>query len=111
MRVYPSIDFLETDICFLAEVDVFGTVYYFSSFPIVLSVEGGGEVLYTGGLSDPEYYQGLEEIGQVKLSQDSIAMSLRFPFDVARRQMLGKGIENAVVTISYVTTKKRQSHM
>ena len=109
MRVYPSIDFLETNICFLAEVDVFGTVYYFSSFPIVLSVSGGGEVLYTGGLSDPEYYQGLEEIGQIKLSQDSVAMSLRFPFDVARRQMLGKGIENAVVTISYVTTKKRKS--
>ena len=46
MRVYPSIDFLETDICFLAEIDVLGAVYYFSSIPIVLSVSGGGEVLY-----------------------------------------------------------------
>ena len=109
MRVYPSSDFIDTDICFLAEVDVFGTVYYFSSFPIVLSVSGGGEVLYTGGLEDPDFFQSLEEIGQIKLSQDSVSMSLRFPFDVAKRQMLGKGIENASVTISYVTTRRSQS--
>ena len=109
MRVYNSIDYLETDICFLAEVDIRGTVYYFSSFPIILSVDGGGEVLYNGGLSDPEFVQVLEEIGQIKLSQESVALSLRFPFNVAELQMLGKGVENAVVTISYVTTKKRQS--
>ena len=108
MRVYPSIDFLETDICFLAEVDVLGTVYYFSSFPIVLPTSTG-EILYQGGLSDPGFVQTLQEIGQIKLSQDSISMSLRFPFDVAKRQFLGKGVENAVVTISYVTTKSRQS--
>ena len=108
MRVYPSIDFLETDICFLAEVDVLGTVYYFSSFPIVLPTSTG-EILYQGGLSDPGFVQTLQEIGQVKLSQDSISMSLRFPFDVAKRQFLGKGVENAAVTISYVTTKSRQS--
>ena len=108
MRVYPSIDFLETDICFLAEIDILGTVYYFSSIPIVLSVSGGGEVLYGGGLSVPDFVQTLEEIGQIKLVSESVSLALRFPFDVARRQMLGKGIEYAQVTISYVTTKNRQ---
>lgn len=43
MRVYPVIDFLETEICFLAEVDIKGTIYKFSSFPIELDNNGGGQ--------------------------------------------------------------------
>ena len=106
MRVYPVTDFLETEICFLAEVDLKGTIYRFSSFPIEINLDSGGVVFFPGLLGDPNFSQELQEIGQIKLSTNSISMSLVFPFDVAKNQMLGNGIDNAVTTLSYVTIKR-----
>jgi hypothetical protein len=84
-------DFLETEICFLAEVDLKGTIYRFSSFPVEIELDSGGVVFFPGLLGDPNFSQELQEIGQVKLSTNSISMSLVFPFNVAERQMLGNG--------------------
>jgi len=67
MRVYAVTDFLETEICFLAEVDIRGTVYRFSSFPIEIVLDGGGIVFYPGLLSDPNFVQVIVEVGQIKL--------------------------------------------
>jgi len=106
MRVYPVIDFLETEICFLAEVDIKGTIYKFSSFPIELDNNGGGQTFYEGRLSDPDFRQELLEIGQIKLSSNSMSMGLVFPFNVAGKQMLGVGIDNALVTMYFVTIKR-----
>ena len=106
MRVYPLTDFLETEICFLAEVDLKGTIYRFSSFPVEIALSSGGVVFFPGLLGDPNFSQELQEIGQIKLSTNSISMSLVFPFNVAERQMLGNGIDNAVMTLSYVTIKR-----
>ena len=53
MRMYPVIDFLETEICFLAEVDLRGTIYRFSSFPIEIEIESGGVAFFQGLLGDP----------------------------------------------------------
>ncbi len=113
MRVYPVTDFLETEICFLAEVDLKGTIYRFSSFPVEIALSSGGVVFFPGLLGDPSFTQELQEIGQIKLSTNSISMSLVFPFNVAERQMLGNGIENAVMTLSYITIKRgvvQQTH-
>ena len=106
MRLYPVTDFLETEICFLAEVDLKGTIYRFSSFPVEVNLDSGGVVFFSGLLGDPNFSQELQEIGQIKLSTNSMSMSLVFPFNVAERQMLGKGIENAVVKLSYITIKR-----
>lgn len=106
MRVYPLTDFLETEICFLAEVDLRGTTYRFSSFPVEIALSSGGVVFFPGLLGDPSFTQELQEIGQIKLSTNSISMSLVFPFNVAERQMLGNGIDNAVMTLSYITIKR-----
>ena len=106
MRVYPVIDFLETEICFLAEVDIKGTIYKFSSFPIELDNNGGGQTFYEGRLSDPDFRQELLEVGQIKLSSNSMSMGLVFPFNVAQKQMLGVGIDNALVTMYFVTIKR-----
>ena len=106
MRLYPMTDFLETEICFLAEVDLKGTIYRFSSFPIEVDLDSGGVVFFSGLLGDPDFSQQLQEIGQIKLSTNSISMSLVFPFNVAERQMIGKGIENAIVKLSYITIKR-----
>ena len=106
MRVYPLTDFLETEICFLAEVDLRGTTYRFSSFPVEIALSSGGVVFFPGLLGDPSFSQQLQEIGQIKLSTNSISMSLVFPFNVAERQMLGNGIDNAVMTLSYITIKR-----
>ena len=108
MRIYPVTDFLETEICFLAEVDIRGTIYRFSSFPIEIDLDGGGVVFYPGLLSDPDFSQEILEVGQIKLSSNSMSMALVFPFNVAARQMLGTGIDNARVNLSYVTVKKGQ---
>ena len=91
MRVYAVTDFLETEICFLAEVDIRGTVYRFSSFPIEIDLDGGGIVFYPGLLSDPNFVQEIVEVGQIKLSSNSMSMALVFPFNVSQRQMLGNG--------------------
>ena len=106
MRLYPMTDFLETEICFLAEVDLKGTIYRFSSFPVEIELDSGGVVFFPGLLGDPNFSQELQEIGQVKLSTNSISMSLVFPFNVAQKQMLGNGIDNAVMTLSYITIKR-----
>ena len=106
MRMYPVTDFLETEICFLAEVDLKGTIYRFSSFPVEIALSSGGVVFFPGLLGDPNFSQQLQEIGQIKLSTNSISMSLVFPFNVAERQMLGKGIDNAIMTLSYITIKR-----
>tara|TARA_Y100000592_G_C5480855_1_gene325369 strand:+ start:1027 stop:2799 length:1773 start_codon:yes stop_codon:yes gene_type:complete len=106
MRVYAVTDFLETEICFLAEVDLHGTTYRFSSFPVEIALSSGGVVFFPGLLGDPSFTQELQEIGQIKLSTNSISMSLVFPFNVAKRQMLGNGIDNAVMTLSYITIKR-----
>mgnify|MGYP003133544340 CR=1 FL=1 len=106
MRVYPVTDFLETEICFLAEVDLKGTIYRFSSFPVEIELDSGGVVFFPGLLGDPNFTQELQEIGQIKLSTNSISMSLVFPFNVAERQMLGNGIDNGVMKLSYVTIKR-----
>jgi hypothetical protein len=106
MRLYPVTDFLETEICFLAEVDLKGTTYRFSSFPVEIELDSGGVVFFPGLLGDPSFSQELQEIGQIKLSTNSISMSLVFPFNVAERQMIGKGIDNAVMTLSYITIKR-----
>ena len=86
MRLYPMTDFLETEICFLAEVDLKGTIYRFSSFPVEIELDSGGVIFFPGLLGDPNFSQELQEIGQVKLSTNSISMSLVFPFNVAERQ-------------------------
>ncbi len=99
-------DFLQTEICFLAEVDLKGTTYRFSSFPVEIELDSGGVVFFPGLLGDPSFSQELQEIGQIKLSTNSISMSLVFPFNVAERQMIGKGIDNAVMTLSYITIKR-----
>lgn len=106
MRVYPVTDFLETEICFLAEVDLKGTTYRFSSFPVEVNFSSGGVVFFPGLLGDPNFTQELLEIGQIKLSTNSISMSLVFPFNIAERQMNGNGIDNAILTLSYITIKK-----
>lgn len=106
MRMYPVTDFLETEICFLAEVDLKGTIYRFSSFPVEIALSSGGVVFFPGLLGDPNFSQQLQEIGQIKLSTNSISMSLVFPFNVAERQMSGKGIDNAIMTLSYITIKR-----
>jgi len=108
MRIYPVTDFLETEICFLAEVDIRGTIYRFSSFPIEIDLDGGGIVFFPGLLSDPDFSQEILEVGQIKLSSNSMSMALVFPFNVAARQMLGTGIDNARVNLSYVTVKRGQ---
>ena len=106
MRLYPVTDFLETEICFLAEVDLKGTIYRFSSFPVVIALSAGGVVFFPGLLGHPNFSQQLQEIGQIKLSTNSISMSLVFPFDVAKRQMLGNGIDNGIMKLSYITIKR-----
>ena len=106
MRVYTVTDYLDTEICFLAEVDIKGTTYRFSSYPIEIEKDNGQVVFYRGLLSDPDFQQELQEIGQIKLSSNSISMSLVFPFNVATRQMVGKGIDNAAMKLSYVTIKR-----
>ena len=106
MRLYPVTDFLETEICFLAEVDLKGTIYRFSSFPVEVALSSGGVVFFPGLLGDPNFSQQLQEIGQIKLSTNSISMSLVFPFNVAERQMLGNGIDNGIMRLSYITIKR-----
>ena len=106
MRLYPVTDFLETEICFLAEVDLKGTIYRFSSFPVEVALSSGGVVFFPGLLGDPNFSQQLQEIGQIKLSTNSISMSLVFPFNVAERQMLGNGIDNGIMKLSYITIKR-----
>lgn len=108
MRVYPVIDFLETEICFIAEVNLYGTVHRFSSFPIELNNAAGGQTFYNGKLSDPDFNQQLMEIGQIKISSNTMSMALVFPFNVAKKQMLGIGIENAAVTLYFVTIKRKK---
>ena len=106
MRVYPVTDFLETEICFLAEVDLKGTIYRFSSFPVEVALSSGGVVFFPGLLGDPNFSQQLQEIGQIKLSTNGISMSLVFPFNVAERQMLGNGIDNGIMRLSYITIER-----
>tara|TARA_R100000734_G_C3316856_1_gene109577 strand:+ start:1073 stop:2845 length:1773 start_codon:yes stop_codon:yes gene_type:complete len=106
MRVYPVTDFLETEICFLAEIDLKGTIYRFSSFPVEIELDSGGVVFFPGLLGDPNFTQELQEIGQIKLSTNSISMSLVFPFNVAERQILGNGIDNGIMRLSYITIKR-----
>ena len=108
MRVYNARDYLSAEICFLCEVDIRGTIYRFSSFPIELET-GSDFVFYTGGLEDPRFNQSLTEIGNVKLSANSISLALTFPFNVAKRQINGIGVDNAAVTLYYVTIKNGQA--
>ena len=108
MRSYPSIDYLSTDICFLLEVDVMERIYRFSSFPIELTYQNE-TIRYNGGLDNPDISISLDKVGQIKLSQSSVSMSVIFPFDVAKRQMKGKGIERATARLFYVTTKNKES--
>ena len=75
MRVYAVTDYLDTEICFLAEVDIKGTIYRFSSYPIEIEKDNGQVVFYRGLLSDPDFQQELQEIGQIKLSSNSISFS------------------------------------
>jgi len=105
MRVYPSVDYLETEICFLCEVDLKGTIYRFSNYPIDLAESAGGTVFYGGRLEDPSFAQELINVGQVKLSTNSISLALVFPFNVAQRQINGIGIDNAKLSLFYVTVK------
>lgn len=107
MRVYPSNDYLGAEICFLLEVDIKGTMYRFSSFPIEI-MNNNDVVFYSGLLSDPEYAEQFQEIGKIKLSTNSISMSLIFPFDVAKREMSGKTIEYSKAVLSYVTISKNR---
>lgn len=104
MRVYPAIDYLGTEICFLCEVDLKGTIYRFSSFPIDLETDGGF-VFFGGDLEDPQLSQSLTQVGEIKLSTNSISLALIFPFNVAQKQINGVGIDNAIVTLYYVTVK------
>lgn len=105
MRVYPSVDYLETEICFLCEVDLKGTIYRFSNYPIDLDESGGGTVFYGGRLEDPSFAQELINVGQIKLSTNSVSLALVFPFNVAQRQINGIGIDNAKLSLFYVTVK------
>ena len=104
MRVYNAQDYLAAEICFLCEVDIRGTIYRFSSFPIDLDT-GDGFVFYGGNLEDPILAQSLTQVGDVKLSANSISLALVFPFNVAKRQINGIGIDNALVTLYFVTVK------
>jgi hypothetical protein len=104
MRVYNVQDYLAAEICFLCEVDIRGTIYRFSSFPIDLDT-GDGFVFYGGNLEDPILAQSLTQVGDVKLSANSISLALVFPFNVAKRQINGIGIDNALVTLYFVTVK------
>lgn len=107
MRVYNAQDYLAAEICFLCEVDIRGTIYRFSSFPIDLDT-GDGFVFYGGNLEDPILAQSLTQVGDVKLSANSISLALVFPFNIAKRQINGIGIDNALVTLYFVTVKNGQ---
>lgn len=108
MRSLSSYDYLSTDICFLLEVNIGERIYRFSSFPISFS-DNGEEITFEGILDNPDISISLEEIGKIKLSQSSISMGVVFPFDVASRQMQGKGIDRSRADLYYVTTKKKIS--
>lgn len=108
MRSFSSYEYLSTEICFLLEVDIGGRTYRFSTFPISFEYQGDA-ITYEGALDNPDISISLDEVGDIKLSQSSISMSVVFPFDVASRQMEGKGIDRSECRLFYVTTKRKET--
>ena len=104
MRTYSQYDYLSTEICFLLELDIGGRTYRFSSFPIYFE-ESGEQVMYEGRLDNPDVALSLEEVGKVKFSQSAVSMSITLPFNVAERQLEGKGIDRSKARLYYVTVR------
>lgn len=104
MRYYSESKYIGTDIVFLCEIEYIGRTYRFSSFPCVL-LNGDDEILFDGGLEDPTFEQKIGSIGIVTTSSSSISMSLTLPFNVAIREMQGRGIDRAKAKLYYVLTK------
>jgi hypothetical protein len=104
MRTYSQYDYLSTEICFLLELDIGGRTYRFSSFPIYFE-ESGEQVMYEGRLDNPDVALSLEEVGKVKFSQSAVSMSITLPFNVAERQLQGKGIDRSQARLYYVTVR------
>tara|TARA_R100001440_G_scaffold23485_1_gene38282 strand:+ start:2860 stop:4599 length:1740 start_codon:yes stop_codon:yes gene_type:complete len=104
MRFFSAAQYLDTDIVFLFEVEYLGRNYRFSSFPLSLS-DGDAEILYEGGLEDPEFSLELGQTGEVIATEGSVSMALTFPFNVAKRQQEGRGIDRSKCRLYYVLSK------
>ena len=104
MRTYSKYDYLSTEICFLLELDIGGRTYRFSTFPIYFE-DGGEQIMYEGRLDNPDVALSLEEVGKVKFSQSAVSMAITLPFDVAERQLEGKGIDRSPARLYYVTVR------
>ena len=107
MRFFSAAQYLDADIVFLLEVEAVGRHYRFSSFPLTLS-DGDAEILYEGGLEDPEFSLELGKIGEVVATEGSVSLALTFPFNVAKRQQSGRGIERSICRLYYVLSKNGQ---
>ena len=104
MRYYSADKYLDTDIVFLIEIEYIGRTYRFSSFPLTLT-DGDAQILYEGGLEDPAFDQELGRIGALQTSSSNVSLALTFPFNIAQRQIKGKGIERSRATLYYVLSK------
>ena len=104
MRYYSADKYLDTDIVFLLEIEYIGRTYRFSSFPLTLA-DGDAQILYEGGLEEPAFEQELGRIGALQTSSASVSLALTFPFNVAQRQIKGKGIERSKAKLFYVLSK------
>ena len=107
MRFFSAAQYLESEVVFLLEVEYAGRRYRFSSFPLTLS-DGDTEILYEGGLEDPEFNLELGRAGEIMTTEGSVSLALTFPFNVAKRQQEGRGLERAPCRLYYVLNKGGQ---
>ena len=104
---FAKSELIDADIVFLLDIDVQGKEYRFSTFPVYI-FDGDSQIPYEGELEDIAFDQSLNQIGRVKKQIDSISLALNFPFNVAQRQMKGKGIELSKCKLYYVLERNGQ---
>lgn len=96
-------EILQGDICFLLEIDYYGTPYRFSTIPIQIEDIAENQIIpYRGGLSDPDVNLQSQRIG-VDLEANTISMELVFEeVDWIREWKRGRTLNDASCELSMV---------
>ena len=96
-------EILQGDICFLLEIDYYGTPYRFSTIPIQIEDIAENQIIpYRGGLSDPDVNLQSQRVG-VDLEANTISMELVFEeVDWIREWKRGRTLNDSPCELSMV---------
>ena len=89
---------------FLLEITWGGRIFRFSSYPLDIQTDGGKSIHYSGGLSDPDWSESMEEMKGPE--KNSIPIELVFPVNLLQEFFqFGRLLDNATAELSMVTER------